>query len=115
MDPIARLSVRDRVIVREFLAAAVHGSFFDDPEFHTLMGLHRHEVQAVLATWPTCGEHRDLAVANVLNNLVGYPWSSSQDEWNSYVSVSRTEVAAVLARWHGRSSSDPGTYFENLQ
>jgi hypothetical protein len=115
MDPIARLSRRDRVIVGECLAAAVHGSFFDESEFQTLIGLQRHEVEAVRAMWPAGGEHRDLAVANVLNNLVGYPWSSSLDEWSSFISVSRAEVAAVLARWHGRDSRDHSSYFDNMQ
>jgi hypothetical protein len=115
---IERLSPSDIQVVRECLSAAVHGPFIPDWEFRTLIGLTSDEVDAVLAAWPaaTEGEAQDIAVNNVLNNLLGYPhglWA----QWSDYVSVEPAEVASVLARWRDESSHDdtPGGYFDRLR
>jgi hypothetical protein len=97
-----RLSPRDTEIVRECLAAAVNGPFFPEWEFRLLIGLERYEVERVLGAWPdrSNSDDQDLAVNNVLNNLLGYP-HHEDDAWAAYISSERSEVASILARWRG--------------
>ena len=71
-------------------------------KFHTLHGLSRDEVAGVLANWPASDEpaDQDLAMNNVLNNLVGYPpgeWGA----WQRYVSVDPGAVRAVRSTGEG--------------
>ena len=103
-----RLSPNDIEVVRQCLSAAVDGPFFPEWEFHTLMGLTRERVAATAAEWPECTdeESRDVAVSNVLNNLLGYP-HNERAAWNTYITVSQDEVAGVLARWRGEEGFDP--------
>jgi hypothetical protein len=118
MSELDQLSARDVEIVQECLIAAVHGPFFPDEEFHTLMGLTRAEVQQILAGWPAVDETdaQDLAVNNVLNNLLGYP-HQEWDCWRDYVSAEPAEVAAILARWRGEDDLDTESrgYFDRLR
>jgi len=113
-----RLSARDVEIIRDCLAAAVRGPFFPDWEFQTLMGLERAGVEQVLAAWPASisSENQDVAVNNVLNNLLGYP-HEEWDAWPSYISVQPAEVASVLARWRGDDEFDWDArgYFDRLE
>jgi hypothetical protein len=105
----------DERIIGECLRAAVEGPFFPDWEFSLLFGLERHEVAAVLASWPRTDdpEVRDLAVNNALNNLLGYP-HKKMSVWSDYISVSPAEVAAVFRRWRGEGPGG-GTYFERMK
>jgi hypothetical protein len=118
MGAVQRLSAREVEVVRQCLAAAVEGSFFPDWEFHTLMGLDRDTVAAVLAAWPGGDDAntQDVAVNNVLNNLLGYP-PHQGEAWRQYITATRAEVAAVLARWRGDEQFDPAArgYFDRLR
>ena len=105
-------------IVRDCLTAAVRGPFFPDWEFHTLIGLERAEVERGLASWPDASnsDDQDLAVSNVLNNLLGYP-DREWDAWQTYISVQPAEVATVLTRWRGDDEfeRDARGYFDRLR
>jgi hypothetical protein len=93
----------DVTVIRECLRAAVEGPFFPDWEFSTLIGgMSRGEVSTVLERWPDAAntESQDVAVNDVLNNLLGYP-HEREDVWSDFISVGPSEVAEVLARWRG--------------
>lgn len=93
---IDRLSSTDIHLVQECLNAAVDGPFFPDWEFHILMGLERDDVRQVASEWPATlnADTRDLAVTNVLNNLLGYP----HKKWEAkYEDSSCPNLAARLA------------------
>jgi hypothetical protein len=117
MGAVQRLSAREVEIVRQCLSAAVEGPFFPDWEFDTLIGLDRDEVAEVLAAWPGGdADTQDLAVNNVLNNLLGYPhhqWEILQQ----YVTATSADIAAVLAHWRGDEQFDPAPrgYFDRLR
>ncbi len=98
----AELSQRDIETIRQCLAAAVNGPFFPESEFQTLIGLGRDEIAEVVRQWPAGmeTERADLAVNNVLNNLLGYPHCSEAD-WSSFISATQDVVAGLLARWRG--------------
>ena len=49
---IGTLTESERNLVRQCLDAAVHGGFFPEWEFHTLFGIERAQVAAVLLRWP---------------------------------------------------------------
>jgi hypothetical protein len=109
----------DVVVIRECLRAAAEGPFFPDWEFSTLIGgMSRIEVGDVLERWSDEAnpETQDVAVNDVLNNLLGYP-HRRDDVWSDFISVSRGEVAAVLARWRGDTEFDGSGrgYFDRLR
>jgi hypothetical protein len=118
MRGLERFSARDVEVVRECLTAAVQGPFFPEWEFHTLMGLERTEVADLLEAWPDSrgSEEQDLAVNNVLNNLLGYPHDEWR-AWKNYISAQPAEVASVLTRWRGDEEFDPEArgYFDRLR
>jgi hypothetical protein len=73
---------------------------------------------AVLAAWPTGDDTdtQDLAVTNVLNNLLGYPHQEGK-AWRQHITATPAEVAAILARWRGQERVDPAVrgYFNRLR
>jgi hypothetical protein len=99
---LRRLSPRDQDVVRKCLAVALHGPFFPEEQFREVTGLTRNEVGRVARAWPdgAAPVEQDRAVNNVLVGLLGYP-QHKQQVWNDYVSVTRDEVEAILARWRG--------------
>jgi len=63
-------------IIRDAMRAAVEGPFFPEWEFHTIMGVERKQMRAVLEAWPLQTVDDDTficATINALNNLIGYP------------------------------------------
>ena len=104
-----RLTARDREVIEQCLRAAVYASWFEEPEFATLFGASRSEVQDVLTHWPHGPWHdyevRDLAVNNALLHVVSYPHGASKDEWHSWISAAQTEVNEALDRWRGEGDS----------
>jgi hypothetical protein len=99
---LRRLSPRDTDVVRKCLAVALHGPFFPDEQLQAVTGLTRNEVARIARAWPdgAAPVEQDRAVNNVLESLLGYP-QHEQQVWNDYVSVTRDEVEAILARWRG--------------
>ena len=111
---IGFLTEGERELVRQCLVAAVEGPFFPEWEFHTIFGVEREEVAAVLARWPQLDESKDVdrsAVNNSLNNLLGYP-HGCEAQWSAFIDAPPSEVARVLAKWRG---NQPGSYFEALE
>jgi hypothetical protein len=106
------LSASDAELIRACLAAAVDGPFFPESEFATLMGLSRPEVAAVLSAWPETSDPatQELAVNNVLNNLLGYP-HGELEAWAERIPASPAEVAALFSRLR---SDDTGRYFDRM-
>ncbi|NUW36754.1 hypothetical protein HTZ77_35910 [Nonomuraea sp. SMC257] len=114
MDAMRAMSARDLQIIQECLDAAVHGPFFEDWEFHTLMGLTRDELAVVARSWPHADDpdKRHLAVNNALNNLLGHPHGYER-RWHEFFSSTPEEMADVPARWRGDAAFDTsgkGTY-----
>jgi hypothetical protein len=95
------LSPDERQVIFACLAAAAHGPFFDDDEFHTLFGLERHEVAAIAAAVPNIDdaeENVSLAINNSLNNLLGYP-HNEEEAWASLIPASSAEVERIFEKW----------------
>jgi len=100
------LSEQDLRVIQECLKAAADGPFFPDWEFETLFGLTRAEVAAVAAACPAVdasAEEVGRAVIGALGHLTGYP-HGEEKAWGRYISVSSSEVADLLRRWHGSAS-----------
>jgi hypothetical protein len=117
-SPLDRLTAEDVAVIRECLEAAVSGPFFDEWEFSTLIGgMSRGEVAAVLQRWPDAAnpEAQDVAVNDVLGNLLGYPFGPQL--WQQHLRVSPDVVGAVLARWRGEQEPDSTArgYFDGLK
>jgi hypothetical protein len=105
------LTQKERDIILRCLRAAVEGPFFPDWEFHTLFGLKRSEVAALLARWPALDDSDDevrCAIGNSLNNLLGYPHGIPLEEW---VGESESEVERISQKWRHATESDvPGGF-----
>jgi hypothetical protein len=108
-EAVERLRAEDVEVVAEALRAAVEGPFFPDSEFHTLMGVTRAETRAVMEAWPKedPNQLQDLAVSNVLNNLLGYP-HGEWDKQDPPIAVNQEQVAAALVRWRGEEKLEGG-------
>jgi hypothetical protein len=71
---LSMLDAAEREVVLHCLDATVKGPFFDDAEFHTLIGLYRHEVADLVKRW-TAIDDTDEDAANAINNcLVNLLW-----------------------------------------
>jgi hypothetical protein len=101
MSGLAKLTEVECEIVRKCLCAVVDGPFFEDCEFHTLIGLHRKEVAAILAKWPHVDDTDGdvgLTINNSLANLLGYPHDCGP-ELEERVGATYEEVGRIFAKW----------------
>ena len=103
------LSAEETNLIAQCLWAAANGPFFPDWEFHSLIGLERSEVLEVSQEWPSTSDanRQELAVDNVLNNLLGYP--VDMKEWPAYISYSRDQVASAFSHWREGAEPSLGT------
>src|SRR4051812_12407265 len=88
----------EKRVVFECLRAAAVGPFFPDWEFHTLFGLHRHEVAQIVAAIPViddADESVSLAINNAFANLLGYPHRQPA-AWSQFISVPPAEVGRIF-------------------
>lgn len=108
---------RDAEVFRQCLWATVDGPFFDDWEFHTLLGFERDEIRRIVETWPEWDDVDVLAVAinNSLNNLLRYP-HGRWDAWHDYITPTPAEVACAFERFRDANLFDGGAkgYFDSL-
>ncbi len=98
--PVERLSATDIELISCALNAAVDGPFFDDEEFHTLMGVDRTEMRQVMADWPQQTVNNEAfhsAVCNSLLNLWGYPHHMDA-ELDARIPGGKTAIKPVLDR-----------------
>ncbi|TWT12769.1 hypothetical protein [Reyranella sp. CPCC 100927] len=85
-------------VVRNCLVAAIEGPFFEDWEFHTLIGIDRLELKEILEKWPATDSRDENAARNVMGNLLGYP-HGQDGALLRYVSGGRTEIESVFETW----------------
>ncbi len=109
--PLYQLTSEECEVIRRCLRAAAVGPFFEDLEFHTLFGLQRRELAAVLSQWPHVDdrlEDVDLAINNSLCNLLWHPHghAGALYEW---VGASADEIERIFEKWRGedRVAPDP--------
>ncbi len=94
-------------VIGECISASVKGPFFEGESLHTLTGLERVELEEIARVWPNVNEGEQnvqLAINNVLNNLLGYP-HDCWDVWFEYISVSPDELRKLYAKWLDREDS----------
>lgn len=81
------------------------GPFFDEAEFHTLFGLTREQVAAVVDQWPGVYEGSEevyLAINNSMGNLIRYP-HGHEAEVEQHVSFPIDVLKRIFAKWkHAR-------------
>jgi hypothetical protein len=74
------------------------------------MGFARDDLRTLTAQWPTVADESvlDLAVNNVIHNLIGYPhgWT---DELRRFLDSEPNVLVELLHRWHAGSSPLPPT------
>jgi hypothetical protein len=95
---LEHLTPDEQAIVVGCLRAVVQGPFFDDVEYHTMFGLERAEMAAILARWrdlPETDKDVFVGINNAMNNLL--LWWGWQDE-------NPQEGALVLQEWAGTSA-----------
>ena len=97
----------EKRVVFECLRASVEGPFFPDWEFHTLFGLDRREVAAIVAAVPNIDDSEErvsLAIHNAMGNLLGYPHGEAA-AWRQFISVPEVEVKRIFDRWRHEKTS----------
>jgi hypothetical protein len=100
---LEKFNEHEKRVIFECVKAASEGPFFPDEEFHSLFGLERAALSAIVAAWPNIDDESDevaLAINNALVNLIGYP-HGHKGEWPKYISVSPEEVARILEKLRG--------------
>jgi hypothetical protein len=98
---LSDLTPREQDVILRCLRAAAEGPFFPDWEFHTLFGLHRAEVAAIAARWPTVddsAEDAQLAINNSLNMLLGYPHGEPA-AFRERIGETVEEVERIYDKW----------------
>ncbi len=104
---ISKLSDKDKDTIYQCLKASCYGPFFPEPEFHTLFGMERKELESIIENWNSLdkNDHQvEVAVVNSMNNLIGYP-HGEETIWGNYISVSPVEVEELLDRLLGNQSN----------
>jgi hypothetical protein len=103
------LTPREVEVVGRCLRAPAEGPFFPDWEFHTLFGLERAEVAAIVARWPLADD-RDadvrLAINNSFNNLLGYP-HDEPEAFRELVGETEEEVGRISSKWRKSCGLSP--------
>ena len=100
------LSQHEADLVGRCLRAAVDGPFFEDAEFHTLIGASRAEARAVAIGWPDVSgtdETVTCVINNALLNLFGYPHGDVA-AWERLVGASPIEIQRVWRKWRASTS-----------
>jgi hypothetical protein len=95
------LNDTEKQVVFDCLHAAANGPFFPDWEFHTLFGLHRHEVAQIVAALPDIDDSDELVsltIHNAMGNLLGYPHGQAA-AWRQFISVPEEEVERIFEKW----------------
>lgn len=46
------MSDADEAVIARCLRRSIDGAYFAGDEFHTLLGLHRHEMETIVDAWP---------------------------------------------------------------
>ena len=103
-----KLTTKERNIIGECLKAAVEGPFFQNWEFHSLFGIDRGEVAAIVKAWPNIDESNEtvrLAINNSIANLIGYP-HGKQSEWKKYISATPQEALAIFRKWKSDNQTE---------
>jgi len=101
--PLRDLTPGEQDLIHACLKAAVDGPFFDEPEFHTLFGLYRSEVEAVVQRWPVDDEHDEdarLAINNAFAMLLSYS-HGYHGRWEAWIDADRAELDRVFWKWRG--------------
>jgi hypothetical protein len=111
---LSELSPGDRRIIFECLTAAAKGPFFDDDEVHTIFGIARGELLALIARIPRLDDGEPqvgCAIGNSLNNLLRYP-HNQQARWDDWISARPAVVEQVEERWR---QTRPPLEYSSLQ
>lgn len=106
------LSSHESQVIGECLRAAAVGPFFIDKgnkenpywEYQTLFGFEPKEVEGISGQWPDVDAYDEFIselVGLCLQWLLSYPHDCER-EWESYISVSREELANILASWESK-------------
>ena len=93
------LSAADLDIIKKCLFEAVHGTYFPDWEFRTLMGIDRNQVRDILASWPeNCSnEEVRIDVKSVIGSLLFYP-HRQRDHLVEQLAISEKALVELLTR-----------------
>ena len=116
------LSEADRELVARSLKAAVAGSYFPDWEVSIITGFSRKQLAQVSDAWPEAvavgtlsadpDEIQEVAVNNVLNNLIGYPHGQWDRLKQDLGGADEDRLIELLSAWRGEAVAG---YFDALE
>ncbi len=93
--PLRGLTQYENAVIFRCLKACLDETFFPDWEFSILTGFAKADVMHLISVWPsreTLSADDRLLIANVLNQLVGYPHGVSETDWHKTIGASKDEL-----------------------
>jgi hypothetical protein len=100
---IKNLSDDDQKIILQCMKCVYGGSYIDDLEFHTRLGINRIELKQLIDEWPEIddshnGSSAQLAVNNCLNEVCNGIRFNNED-WSIWFKANREEIYDVYKCW----------------
>jgi hypothetical protein len=104
---IERLSREEQELVLRCMKAIADGSYIEDWEFLTRLGITRESLKRIIALWPQIqDEHHGgesgsdgfLAINNCMNEVC-HGVGISEEEWQKRFSQTRSEVEQLYHKW----------------
>jgi hypothetical protein len=109
---LEELSEAERTVVMKCVRAAAEGPFISEWEFHTLIGLERHQVADVALQWPCLDEAEErvqLAINNSMNTLLlWFGWEEEDPEdadrlLQEWTGASAADIDRIFAKWRAKA------------
>jgi len=100
--PLSELSEKDRRIIFQCLSAVLKGKFLED-DYEARIGIDEDDIDKIVAAFPEIDDSNDdsdvtLAINNSLNEVC-HGIRFSDDEWNQWFDVNKSEVEEVYWKW----------------
>ena len=101
---IEKLEPLEKEIIRSCIIAVLQGGLIDDFEFQTRLAVEKHELSAVLHSYPNVDDSPDdsvatLSINNCLNEIC-FGLSLTEDDWLKWFdSISKQDIIDVYKKW----------------
>ena len=98
-----QLSKKEQRTILQCMTAILEGTYIDNAEFQTRLGIDRTEMQEVIGSWPNLNDtdqtsNTSLAINNCMNEVCN-GIEISGHKWRDWFDVSKEEVESLYLKW----------------